>query len=50
MPKVDAVMDTVVSPIIFRSLFGAAPITSSHAQALVSACLKAARRQRATAT
>ena len=49
VPEVDAVMDTVVSPIIYRSLFGAEPITPAHAQALVGACMKTARRQRAVA-
>ena len=49
VPEVDAVMDTVVSPIIYRSLFGAEPITPAHAQALVSACLKTARRVKVAA-
>ena len=49
VPEVDAVMDTVVSPIIYRSLFGAEPITPAHAQALVAACMKTARKARAVA-
>ena len=47
VPEVDAVMDTVVSPIIYRSLFGAQPIAPEHARALVAACLKTARKARA---
>ena len=49
VPAVDAVMDTVVSPIIYRSLFGAEPITPAHAQALVAACLKTARKVKVAA-
>ena len=49
VPEVDAVMDTVVAPIIYRSLFGAEPASAAHAQALVTACMKTARRQRALA-
>ncbi|MET0937449.1 MAG: TetR/AcrR family transcriptional regulator [Luteibacter sp.] len=49
VPEVDAVMDTVVAPIIYRSLFGAEPASAAHAQALVLACMKTARRQRALA-
>lgn len=50
VPEVDAVMDTVVAPIIYRSLFGAAPITPARARALVLACMKTARRQRAVSS
>ena len=50
VPEVDAVMDTVVSPIVYRALFGAAPMAPEHAQALVEACLKTARKARAAAT
>ena len=49
VPEVDAVMDTVVAPIIYRSLFGAEPITPAHAQALVAACLKTARKVKVAA-
>ena len=49
VPEVDAVMDTVVSPIVYRALFGSVPMTAEHARALVDACMKTARRQRATA-
>ena len=49
VPAVDAVMDTVVAPIIYRSLFGAEPITPAHAQALVGACMKTARKPRVPA-
>ena len=45
VPEVEAVMDTVVSPIVYRSLFGAAPMSAAHAQALVVACLATAREQ-----
>ena len=50
VPEVDAVMDTVVSPIVYRSLFGAAPMAPEHALALVAACMKTARKARAPAT
>ena len=50
VPEVDAVMDTVVSPIIYRSLFGPPPLSAERAQALVSACMKTARKVRAPAT
>jgi len=49
VPEVDAVMDTVVSPIIYRSLFGVSPMPAEHAQALVVACMKTARRRKAAA-
>ena len=49
VPEVDVVMDTVVSPIVYRALFGSVPMTAEHARALVDACMKTARRQRATA-
>jgi hypothetical protein len=47
VPEVDAVMDTVVSPIVYRALFGTAPMGPEHAQALVDACLKTARQTKA---
>jgi AcrR family transcriptional regulator len=46
VPEVDAVMDTVIAPIIYRSLFGAEPITARHARDLLAACLKGARTRR----
>ena len=49
VPEVDAVMDTVVSPIVYRSLFGPPPMSGEHAQALVAACMKTARKAKATA-
>lgn len=49
VPEVDAVMDTVVSPIVYRSLFGASPMPAEHAQALVAACLATARKARVAA-
>ncbi|MFL6696672.1 MAG: TetR/AcrR family transcriptional regulator [Vitreoscilla sp.] len=49
VPEVDAVMDTVISPIIFRALFGTSPMTPEQAQALVAACLKTARKAKAAA-
>jgi AcrR family transcriptional regulator len=49
-PEVDAVMDTVVAPIVYRALFGAQPMTAPQAQALVAACLKAARKAKAQAS
>ena len=49
VPEAGVVMDTVVSPIVYRALFGTVPMTAEHARALVDACMKTARRQRATA-
>jgi len=49
VPEVETVMDTVVSPIVYRALFGAAPMEPAHAQALVDACMKTARKVRAPA-
>jgi AcrR family transcriptional regulator len=49
VPEVDAVMDAVVAPIVYRALFGTSPMDPAHARALVDACMKSARRQRATA-
>ncbi len=50
VPEVDAVMDTVVSPIVYRALFGSVPMTPEHARALVVACLKTARKVKAPVT
>lgn len=49
VPDTGVVMDSVVSPIIYRSLFGPAPVTPAHAIALVAACMKTARKRRALA-
>ncbi len=49
VPEVDAVMDTVVSPIVYRALFGTVPMTSAHARALVDACMTTARKARVAA-
>ena len=49
VPEVDAVMDTVVSPIVYRALFGTSPMAPEHAQALVSACMKTARKTKTPA-
>ena len=49
VPEVDAVMDTVVSPIVYRALFGTVPMTAAQARARVDACMTTARRRRATA-
>jgi AcrR family transcriptional regulator len=49
VPEVDAVMDTVVSPIVYRTLFCATPMTSEHARALVAACMKTARKAKVAA-
>ena len=46
VPAVDAVMDTVASPIVYRALFSTSPMTAEHAQALLDACMKTARKQR----
>ena len=48
-PAVDAVMDTVVSPIVYRTLFGPAPATRARVKALVNACLKGAKKRAAVA-
>ena len=50
VPEVDAVMDTVVSPIVYRSLFGPPAISAEHVQALVAACMKTARKPKAPVT
>jgi AcrR family transcriptional regulator len=44
VPEVDAVMDAVVSPIVYRSLFGPPAMSAAHAKALVVGCLKTARK------
>jgi hypothetical protein len=49
VPEVDAVMDTVVSPIVYRALFGSAPMAPEHAQALVAACMRTARKVKSAA-
>jgi AcrR family transcriptional regulator len=48
VPEVDAVMDTVVSPIIYHALFGPPAMTAARAKALVAASLKTARKAKAT--
>lgn len=49
VPEADVVMDTVVAPIVYRALFGAVPMSAAQARALVDACMKTARKQRASA-
>lgn len=49
VPDVATVMDTVVSPIVYRALFGPEPVTPAQGVALVGACMKGARKVRATA-
>jgi AcrR family transcriptional regulator len=49
VPEVEAVMDTVVAAIVYRALFGPTPMPAAHAQALVAACMKTARKARAPA-
>jgi AcrR family transcriptional regulator len=49
VPAVDAVMDTVVAPIVYRALFGPPAVTAEHARALVAACMKTARKGQVTA-
>jgi AcrR family transcriptional regulator len=49
VPDVDAVMDTVVAPVVYRALFGTAPMAPERAQALVEACMKTARKAPTTA-
>jgi AcrR family transcriptional regulator len=50
VPEVDAVMDTVVSSIVYRALFGPPPMTPDQARALVTACMKTARKAKAATT
>ncbi len=49
VPEVDTVMDTVVSPIIYRALFGPPSMPAERAQALVAACMKTARKSKVAA-
>ena len=49
VPSVEVVMDTVVSPIVYRALFGTVPMTPPQAQALVATCMKTARKAKAIA-
>ena len=50
-PPVDILMDGVVAPIIYRTLFSAAPPAHAHVHALIETCLKqAVKRQRKPAT
>jgi len=46
VPEVEAVMDTVVAPIVYRALFSPTPMPAAHAQALVDACMKTATAKR----
>jgi AcrR family transcriptional regulator len=49
-PTVDAVMDGVVAPIIYRALFGAAPADLGHVRTLLGQCMeRAAPRPRKAA-
>jgi AcrR family transcriptional regulator len=45
VPEVDAVMDGVVAPIIYRTLFGAFQTSHAHVHALVNACMKGAAKK-----
>jgi len=49
VPEVDAVMDVVVAPIIYRLLFGPVPPTQRHVRALVDACMAGAVKKKAAA-
>ncbi len=44
-PDVDAVMDGVVAPIIYRTLFGPTPATRAHVRAFVDHCVDRATRR-----
>ena len=46
VPQAEAVMDGVVAPIIYRTLFGPAPITQRGVHALVDTCMAGAVRPR----
>jgi hypothetical protein len=39
-PSVDVLMDGIVAPIIYRTLFGPAPSSRAHVQALIETSLK----------
>lgn len=49
VPEVEAVMDGVVAPIVYRALFGPAPAGRERVRALVEACLRGAVLTRAAA-
>lgn len=42
VPEVETVMNTVVAPIIYRALFGLAPLTQAQVGALVAQCVDSA--------
>lgn len=42
VPEVDAFMDAVVAPIVYRALFGPAPLTQAHVRGLVARCVASA--------
>jgi AcrR family transcriptional regulator len=46
VPTVDVLMDGVVAPIIYRTLFGPVPATHAHVHALIETCLKLATKKR----
>lgn len=46
VPEVDAVMDGIVAPIIYRTLFGPFQTSHAHVHALVNACMKGAEKKR----
>ena len=46
VPEVDAVMDTVVAPIVYRALFGFAPVTPQQVQDLLTVSLSAGRKSK----
>jgi len=49
VPEVDAVMDGVVAPIIYRLLFGPVPPTQRQVRALVDACMAGAVKKKVAA-
>jgi len=48
VPEVDAVMDGVIAPIIFRTLFSPAPPSHAHVHMLLDTCLKQVKRSKKT--
>lgn len=46
VPTVEILMDGLVAPIIYRTLFGPAPATHAHVHALIETCLKLATKKR----
>ncbi len=44
VPQAEAIMDGVVAPIIYRTLFGPAPFKANSLPILIKACMQGAKR------